>query len=77
MEADVERHALVKEERLLTELSKNGDAAADARLIQVYAKLQEIEADKAEAKYLLREIFMILFVLTKSYTLGHLPFLPV
>lgn len=37
---------------MLSELSKKGDTTADARLVQVYAKLQEIEADKAEAKYL-------------------------
>lgn len=50
LEADVERAALVKEEKMLTEASKNGDASADARLVAVYAKLVEIEADKAQAR---------------------------
>jgi DNA-directed RNA polymerase specialized sigma subunit len=50
LEADVERAALVKEEKMLTEASKNGDATADARLVNVYAKLVEIEADKAQAR---------------------------
>lgn len=56
LECDTEREKLLEEERnllSLTQGSQKNEASADsasARLAQVYARLQEIEADKAPAR---------------------------
>ncbi|XP_072036790.1 ATP-binding cassette sub-family F member 3-like [Amphiura filiformis] len=55
LECDETREALIKEEKHLTELVHatspgSADPAIGTRLTQVYAKLEEIEADKAPAK---------------------------
>ncbi|XP_046850189.1 ATP-binding cassette sub-family F member 3-like isoform X2 [Xenia sp. Carnegie-2017] len=55
LQCDVRRNALIKEERMLTEdlQSKStgqANSASENRLAEVYAELEEIEADKAPAR---------------------------
>mgnify|MGYP007061239314 FL=1 len=47
MAADVERASLLKEEKEILDSKKEGN---DARLAAIYARLQEIDADAAEAR---------------------------
>ncbi len=48
--ADVERNALIEEERALL-ASKDKSEATDKRLAEIYQKLTEMEADSAPAMY--------------------------
>ena len=57
LQADEERESLLKEEKQINQtLNKSATTPEEseklnARLKEVYAKLEEIEADKAESKY--------------------------
>ncbi len=53
LEADLEREQLLAEESQLMEAIKKGEPGAEVRLSKVLQQLQEIEADKAEARHFL------------------------
>eukprot|EP01087_Luapelamoeba_hula_P000956 TRINITY_DN1071_c0_g1_i1.p1 TRINITY_DN1071_c0_g1~~TRINITY_DN1071_c0_g1_i1.p1 ORF type:complete len:729 (+),score=122.78 TRINITY_DN1071_c0_g1_i1:250-2187(+) len=48
LEADIERAALLKEEKEILAVKKDG--GDDMRLVRIYQRLEEIDADKAEAR---------------------------